>query len=81
VDFVVTESGRVKELIQVCADLAALRVKERELRALEEAARVLKCDNLRIISLETEGRESLEKGRKKIEVAVIPAWKWLLGLA
>ncbi len=82
VDFVVTEMGRVKELVQVCADISDVKVKQRELRALEEAvSRELRCDNLKIITLETEGREILEKGREKIEVAVIPAWKWLLGFA
>jgi len=51
------------------------------LRALEAAAVDLNVRNLKIITLETEGREILEKGREKIEVAVIPAWKWLLGFS
>ena len=74
VDFVVTERGQVKELVQVCADMSNFKAKERELRALAEASDVLKCNNLRIITLEQGGEENIGKTKVK----VIAARKWLL---
>lgn len=74
VDFVVTERVRVSELIQVCAELSGLGVRERELKPLVAASEELKCDNLSVITMDYEGEEVMEK--KKIKF--IPAWKWLL---
>lgn len=74
VDFVVVEKGQVKELIQVCAEMTDYKAKERELRALAVASDELRCDNLKIVTLEQEGEENVEE--KKVQV--VPAWKWLL---
>jgi len=74
VDFVVTEGGRVTELIQVCAEFPGPGIKERETKPLVAAAQKLKCDNLSVVTMNYEGEEIIEK--KKIKF--VPAWKWLL---
>ncbi|MBC7361710.1 MAG: ATP-binding protein [Candidatus Aminicenantes bacterium] len=74
VDFVVTERGRVMELIQVCAELSGPGVKEREVKPLIAASQKLKCDNLSVVTMDYEDEEVIEK--KKIKL--VPAWKWLL---
>ena len=74
VDFVVTEGGRVKELIQVCTDFLGPSIKERETKPLVVAAQKLKCSHLSVVTMNDEGEEVIAK--KKIRF--IPAWKWLL---
>ncbi len=74
VDFVVTEWGQVKELIQVCADMSDFKVKKRELRALAEASDKLKCDDLKVITFDQRGEEKIEEKNVKL----IPARDWLL---
>jgi len=75
VDCIVTESGHPVDLIQVCTNLSDIKVKEREFRALVTASNELKCPELKVVTLDEEGEETIEK--KKIKV--IPAWKWLIG--
>jgi len=76
VDCIVTESGHPVDLIQVCANLSDIKVKEREFRALVTASNELKCSELKVVTMDEEGEETVEK--KKIKI--IPAWKWLIGL-
>jgi len=76
VDCIVTESGHPVDLIQVCFNLSDIKIKEREFRALVTASNELKCSELKVVTMDEEGEETVEK--KKIKI--IPAWKWLIGL-
>ena len=74
VDFVIKESQKVKELIQVCYDIENYDTKKREINSLIRASKELKCDNLIIINQSIE-REEKFKGKK---IKFTPLWKWLL---
>ena len=74
VDFVVSERGKVMELIQVTKSLEESR--EREIRALVKGARRLKCKNLTVITWDEE--ETINQGAFRIRV--VPMWKFLLGV-
>jgi len=75
VDFVVKKSKKVKQLIiQVCYEIEDFMTKEREVRALIEASKELRCDNLLVIT-QDHGSEEKIKGKK---IKFIPLWKWLL---
>lgn len=76
VDFVVKQGENVTAIIQVCARLNDLKIRERELSSLIKASEELKCDNLIVISLEFESQETI----KDKKVVFVPLWKWMLGL-
>ncbi len=78
VDFVVKEGIKVKQLIQVCFSIKELETKNREIRALIKAGKELKCNNLLIITEDTEKEEKAEWFGDKATVKFIPLWKWLL---
>ncbi|MEK6938811.1 MAG: ATP-binding protein [Nanoarchaeota archaeon] len=78
VDFVIKEDTHVKQLIQVCYDLSDQDTKKRELRALLNSSKDLKCDNLLIINADHLGVEEVEWFGIKRKVEFIPLWKWLL---
>ncbi|MEA3329168.1 MAG: ATP-binding protein [Nanoarchaeota archaeon] len=73
VDFVIKET-KVKQLIQICYDLKDLDTKKREIRALINAGKELKCKNLLIITHNKDGEEYY----KNFKIKFIPLWKWLL---
>ncbi len=75
VDFVIKKENTVQQLIQVCYDLMNINTREREFKSLYSAANDLYCDNLLIITLDTEGKEEF-KGKT---ITMVPLWKWLLG--
>lgn len=74
VDFVVKESSKIKELIQVCYDVSDIETKNREVKVLVKASKELRCNNLIVITWDFEG-EDLFNGKK---IKFIPLWKWLL---
>ncbi|MDV3243557.1 MAG: ATP-binding protein [Nitrososphaerales archaeon] len=74
VDFVLGKGGG-GELIQVSYDLGDPATYRRETDALLESSQELGISNLTIITMNEE-REVHEAGRR---MAVVPAWKWLLG--
>jgi len=76
VDFCLKEGTRVRELIQVCADLGRAETKERELRSLVKAGEDLRCRSLSILTDDEEGLEHY----KGMRIPVKPVWKWLLDL-
>jgi len=78
VDFVVKEGLKVRQLIQVCFNIKDLETKNREIRGLIKAGKELKCDNLLIISEDTEIEEKTEWFGDKATIRFIPLWKWLL---
>ena len=75
VDFVIKRGLKVKQLIQVCYDITYYDVKKREVEALLDASKELKCNELLVITNENESIEYFE-GKK---IKFIPLWKWLLG--
>jgi len=77
VDFVIKEGSKVVELIQVTYASSRDGVKEREISSLLSASKELKCNKLKIITIDYEGSETVEG--KRIEL--IPLWKWLLSEA
>ena len=78
VDFVVKKGLKVEELIQVCYDLKDLDTKQREVRALINASKELKCNNLLVITKDNEGVEDFEWFGVKRKIKFVPLWKWLL---
>ncbi|MFH2020571.1 MAG: ATP-binding protein [archaeon] len=78
VDFVIRRGSEVKQLIQVVYDLDDEKTKEREIKALVEAAAEFELDGkkgeLLIITKDYEAKEDVE-GRKIIYKKL---WKWLI---
>ncbi len=73
VDFVV-RSDKILQLIQVCYNISDTNVKKRELKALLQASKELRCNNLLIITADYESEEKI-KGKR---VRFVPMWKWIL---
>ena len=64
--------------VQVCADFRETSEKTRcKIRALEKIARVLPVRRRTVVTLEEERIVETASG----SVEVVPAWKWLLGIA
>jgi uncharacterized protein len=64
--------------MQVCFDISDLETKNREIRALIKAGKELKCNNLLIITEDTEKEEKAEWFGDKATITYVPLWKWLL---
>ncbi len=80
VDFVIKESLKVKELIQVTYASAFDEVEHREIRALLKAGDLLKCKNLKIITWDYEDEREIKWFGRKGRIKFVPLWKWLLNL-
>ncbi|MBT9130898.1 MAG: hypothetical protein DDT40_00318 [candidate division WS2 bacterium] len=74
VDFVVKEGKEVKTLIQVSDNLDNIKTREREINSLLKASEELRCNQLLVITSDTEADEKI-KGK---EMRFLPLWKWLL---
>jgi len=74
IDFLIKEGLKVIQLIQVSYSLESEDTRKREIRALIKGSQEVNCDNLYIITWDTEGQESA-KGKT---IHLIPLWKWLL---
>jgi predicted AAA+ superfamily ATPase len=74
VDFVIKEGTSVKELIQVCWDLADEETKRREIKGLLKAMDEFRLKKGLVITEDFEGKETL-KGKG---IVYTPLWKWLL---
>lgn len=73
-DFVVVHQGITMHLIQVCWQLEDENTLQREIDGLLEASGKLDCDNLMIITADTEKTFNIQT---KV-ISVIPAWKVML---
>lgn len=74
-DFVVSEEGTVKRLIQVTLEMDnGSETRDREFRGLMEAAFATGCTDLTIITNDEDGEEV----RDGLNVKIVPAWKFLL---
>ena len=74
VDFVVTDGGKVRALIQVASDPTAFGVKERETSALVTALAEFRLKHGLVITSDHSGKERVE-GRT---IHYVPFWKWVL---
>ncbi|HEY2291243.1 MAG TPA: ATP-binding protein [Thermoanaerobaculia bacterium] len=74
VDFLAEGPRGIRELIQVCADLADPQTLQRELRALEEGMKETACERATLVTLREEG--SIEVAGHPVRI--VPAWRWLL---
>ena len=54
IDFVLKNGNRISTLMQVSYEISETKTRERELKALDEAARELKCENLMLITWDTD---------------------------
>lgn len=75
VDFLLTEKGRPKELIQITSDLSDAAVKEREIAPLLNAANKFGINEGLILT----GDQKAEFKEGKIKIKVLPLWLWLYG--
>ncbi len=73
VDFVITEAGKLIELVQVCYDISSPKTRKRELNSLIAAASKLKCTKLTLITF--DNTESIVKNGYTVEV--VSAIDWL----
>lgn len=73
VDFVTRRGPRVEQLIQVCYDISNERTLKRELSAMVECAEELHCDNLLLVSFDSEG--TLEYDGHTIQVRPFSQWQ------
>lgn len=74
VDFLARFADGRQELIQVCADLADAATRERELRALADAAREYPQASKRLLVLDREALAQVEV----TDVTMQTVWEWLL---
>jgi predicted AAA+ superfamily ATPase len=74
VDFVVLEGDQPLQLVQVCASLADPETRDRELRALAEAAHETGVRDAVLVTLREQGSAHQDG----IDVRIEPAWRWLL---
>ncbi|MBS3136521.1 ATP-binding protein [Candidatus Woesearchaeota archaeon] len=80
VDFVVKKENRITDIIQVCCSLQNKKTEEREIRALLNASKELKCTNLILLNSSEEKSERKEWFGTKGNITYRPLWKWLLGI-
>lgn len=78
VDFVVKRATEVTELIQACYSLETEKTREREVRALLNAGKELKCSKLTVLTLREEKEEIAEWFGIKGTITYKPLDKWLL---
>ena len=74
VDFVIKKGAKIIELIQVTNASRSEEVNERELRSLVKASGELKSKNLKVITWDLAGEETIDK----MKVKFTPLWSWLL---
>jgi len=65
-DFVIFDRDKPQEIVQVCYDITDISTKKREIEALIEASAYLKCDNLKIVTLDNS--QEVHVGDKIIQI-------------
>ena len=61
--------------MQVCDDIESPAARRREVDALLEASKQLRCNRLLIITDSVDAEEKLKGGHT---VTTVPLWRWLL---
>ena len=74
VDFILKDGLKIISLFQVCYELN-IDTEKRELNSLIEASEELRCNNLNILTWDTERIIKI----KKKQIKILPVWKLLLG--
>ncbi len=74
VDFVIKEGLKIKQLIQVCWDIADDKTNGREMNGLVDAMKEFKLKEGVIITEDAEGTEIVDG----MKINYLPLWKWLL---
>ena len=77
VDFLVKNGLKVTELIQVCLNLDNPKTHKREIRALLKASQETKCDELKILTEDTEQTVTINKDNKTYKIEIVPLYKWM----
>jgi predicted AAA+ superfamily ATPase len=72
IDFVIAQSGRVRELIQVSLTLENEKTRKREISALLKGADELHCNNLTIIT--QDEKATISENDKTIEIVSVIDW-------
>ena len=75
IDFVIKKGRAIEALIQVCDDIDHPQTRRREVDALLEASKHLRCNRLLLITDSVDAEEKI-KGRRTVTLA--PLWRWLL---
>lgn len=77
-DFILREKNQITQAIQVTTNIDNESTKQRELDGLLEAMETYKLKSGLILTDDYELPLTLGKNRKKYQVNILPAWKWLL---
>jgi len=72
IDFVISQNGKIQELIQVSLMLENEKTRKREITALLKGADELHCNNLIIIT--QDEKETILENEKKIEIISVIDW-------
>jgi predicted AAA+ superfamily ATPase len=78
VDFIIKKGDKVTELIQACYSLETKKTRDREVRALLNAGKELRCTKMTIITLREESEENCEWFGNKGTITCRPLAQWLL---
>ena len=65
-DFVILDRDKPHEIVQVCYDISDISTRKREIDALIEASAYLKCDNLKIVTMDKS--QEIVAGDKIIQI-------------
>jgi predicted AAA+ superfamily ATPase len=74
VDFLIKKGLKIDRAIQVSSDLTKSKTRQREIEGLLNAAEEFNIKNLTIITEDEEGKENIGK----LNIGIIPIWKWLV---
>jgi predicted AAA+ superfamily ATPase len=72
IDFVISQSGKIQELIQVSLTLENEKTRRREISALLKGADELRCNTLKIIT--QDEKETISQNGKTIEIVSVIDW-------
>lgn len=79
VDFVIKKGLKISELIQVCYGIRNPKTFKREIRSLLKASRELDCNELHILTYDTEKEGIIRHKEAGKEIIIMPVWKWMKG--
>ncbi len=72
IDFVTKDGSKISNLIQVSYEIENTKTRERELKALYEASKELKCNNLTLITWDTE--KTVEYKDATVNIVSVRNW-------
>ena len=72
IDFILSQNGKIQELIQVSLTLANEKTRKREITALLKGADELRCSTLKLVT--QDERETIEENGKKIDIVSVIDW-------